>query len=143
MAKLAQVVNPNLELFPILSRFPPMATDSPLTGIARLAAASSPAGEGHRMELRSLQVRSVLNRSCFPARTQLCLEHQSLPWLRVCLPLLLCPLYPRVHGVAAGGLRTKNLYQTECSLATGAGIEAGSPGRGDCPGHGDRSLSTR
>ncbi len=63
MAKLAQAVNRNLELFPILSRFPPMAADSPLKGIARLAAASSPAGEGHRMELRSLQVRSVLNRT--------------------------------------------------------------------------------
>ena len=63
MAKLAQAVNPNLELFPILSRFPPVATDSPLTGIARLAAASSPAGEGHQMELRSLPVRSVLNRT--------------------------------------------------------------------------------
>ena len=63
MAKLAQAVNPNLELFPILSRFPPMATDSPLTGIARLAAASSPAGEGHEMEVRSLQARSILNRS--------------------------------------------------------------------------------
>jgi DNA repair photolyase len=44
----------NLELFPILPS---------LTGIAALAAASAPAGEGHRMELRSLQVRSVLNRS--------------------------------------------------------------------------------
>ncbi len=50
----------NLELFPILSSFP---AQERLTGIARLAAASSPAGEGHRMELRSLQVRSVLNRS--------------------------------------------------------------------------------
>jgi DNA repair photolyase len=48
----------NLELFPILTRFPPQAT-----GIARLAAASSPAGEGYRMEVRSLPVRSVLNRS--------------------------------------------------------------------------------
>src|ERR1700748_3679614 len=63
MAKLAQAVNPNLELFPILSRFPPMANDSPLTGIARLAAVSSPAGEGHQMEVRSLQARSILNRS--------------------------------------------------------------------------------
>jgi DNA repair photolyase len=63
MAKIALAVNPNLELFPILQRFPPMATGAPLTGIARLAAASSPAGEGHRMELRSLEVRSILNRS--------------------------------------------------------------------------------
>ena len=44
----------SLELFPILS---------PLTGIAGLAAASTSAGEGYRMELRSLEVRSVLNRS--------------------------------------------------------------------------------
>ena len=34
-----------------------------LTGIARLAADSSPAGEGHRIEFRSLQVRSILNRT--------------------------------------------------------------------------------
>src|SRR6202453_1184012 len=59
---MANIRRSNLELFPILSRFPPMATGDPLTGIARLAAASSPAGEGHRMELRSLQVRSILNR---------------------------------------------------------------------------------
>jgi DNA repair photolyase len=63
MAKTARAGNSNLELFPILSPFPPMPTGSPLTGIARLAAASSPAGEGHQMELRSLQVRSVLNRT--------------------------------------------------------------------------------
>ena len=61
MAKIA--VAPNLELFPILSRFPPHGTPSPLTGIARLAAESSPTGEGHQMETRSLQVRSILNRS--------------------------------------------------------------------------------
>jgi DNA repair photolyase len=61
MAKLAQSVNPNLELFPILQTLP--ASQVPLTGIARLAATSSPAGNGHLMELRSLKVRSVLNRS--------------------------------------------------------------------------------
>jgi DNA repair photolyase len=61
MAKIA--VAENLELFPILSRFPPQGTKSPLAGIARLAAASSPAGEGHQMEMRSLEVRSILNRS--------------------------------------------------------------------------------
>jgi DNA repair photolyase len=63
MANTAPAQNPNLELFPILSRFPPQACGAPLTGIARLAAASSPAGEGHQLELRSLAVRSVLNRS--------------------------------------------------------------------------------
>ena len=55
---MAKIVSSNLELFPILTRFPPQPT-----GIARLAAASSPAGEGYRIELRSLPVRSVLNRS--------------------------------------------------------------------------------
>src|SRR5580704_19541786 len=55
---MANIGSSNLELFPILTRFPPQST-----GIARLAAASSPAGEGYRMELRSLPVRSVLNRS--------------------------------------------------------------------------------
>ena len=63
MAKIATALNPTLDLFPILSRFPPQPCGAPLTGIARLAAESSPAGEGHRMELRSLAVRSVLNRS--------------------------------------------------------------------------------
>jgi len=71
MAKIARriepdvrpTLKPNLELFPILQRFPPQACESPLTGIAKLAAASSPVGEGHLIELRSLKVRSVLNRS--------------------------------------------------------------------------------
>jgi DNA repair photolyase len=53
----------NLELFPILSSPPATENGSPLTGIARLAAVSSPAGEGHRIEFRALQVRSVLNRT--------------------------------------------------------------------------------
>jgi DNA repair photolyase len=44
----------NLELFPILPAS---------SGMAALVAAATPAGEGHRMELRSLPVRSVLNRS--------------------------------------------------------------------------------
>src|ERR1700733_3095803 len=63
MANITAALNPTLDLFPILSRFPPQPCGAPLTGIARLAAESSPAGEGHRMELRSLAVRSVLNRS--------------------------------------------------------------------------------
>src|ERR1700689_222802 len=68
MAKLANTVDANLELFPILPSYPAVGTGSPstgthLTGIARLAAASSPAGEGHRLEVRSLGVRSILNRS--------------------------------------------------------------------------------
>ena len=54
MAKIAHAAN--LELFPILTKFPPV-------GIARLAAEAAPAGEGHQVELRSLESRSILNRS--------------------------------------------------------------------------------
>jgi len=46
----------NLELFPILTKSPP-------AGIARLAAASSPAGEGHLVEHRAMASRSILNRT--------------------------------------------------------------------------------
>jgi DNA repair photolyase len=46
----------NLELFPTLTKFPPV-------GIARLAADSSPEGEGHLVEHRTLASRSILNRS--------------------------------------------------------------------------------
>src|SRR5271156_4397804 len=56
MAKIAHAASTNLELFPILTKFPP-------TGIAGLAAASTPAGEGHQIELRALESRSILNRS--------------------------------------------------------------------------------
>src|ERR1700677_916026 len=68
MANIARAEHANLELFPILPSFPAVdgesvSTGAPLTGIARLAAASSPAGEGHELEVRSLRVRSILNRS--------------------------------------------------------------------------------
>ena len=68
MANIARTEHANLELFPILNSFPAedgdaASTGAPLTGIARLAAASSPAGEGHELEVRSLKVRSMLNRS--------------------------------------------------------------------------------
>ena len=61
MANIAPSLPPNLELFPILQGLPP--TSPPLRGIARLAADSPPAGEGHLIEMRSLAVRSILNRS--------------------------------------------------------------------------------
>jgi DNA repair photolyase len=67
MANIARTEHANLELFPILTSFNAggigAPTSTPLTGIARLAAASSPAGEGHQLEVRSLGVRSILNRS--------------------------------------------------------------------------------
>jgi DNA repair photolyase len=65
MANMERTADHNLELFPMLPGFPP---EERLSGIARLAAASSPAGEGHQTELRSLEVRSVLNRSVSPRR---------------------------------------------------------------------------
>jgi DNA repair photolyase len=68
MANIARTSQANLELFPMLPNFPTLgagsaSTGTRLTGIARLAAASSPAGEGHGLEVRSLGVRSILNRS--------------------------------------------------------------------------------
>ncbi len=63
MAKTAQARHSNFELFPILQGFPPTGTAGPLSGMARIAAESSPAGEGHLLEMRSLNVRSILNRS--------------------------------------------------------------------------------
>jgi DNA repair photolyase len=65
MANIARTSQANLELFPMLPRFPTgsASTRTPLTGIARLAAASSPAGEGHGLEVRSMGARSILNRS--------------------------------------------------------------------------------
>jgi sulfatase maturation enzyme AslB (radical SAM superfamily) len=60
---MAKMVAANLDLFPILPSFPALDNESALTGIARLAAESSPAGEGHDLEVRSLEVRSILNRS--------------------------------------------------------------------------------
>src|SRR6202044_3091395 len=118
MAKITAALNPTLDLFPILSRFPPQPCGAPLTGIARLAAESSPPGDGHRMELRSLAVRSVLNRSVsrrgvrrvFPApRGAKRQVRGGAGWFQVNknprgvrrarLPLLLCPLYPRIYAI--------------------------------------------
>jgi DNA repair photolyase len=60
---MAKIASANLNLFPILPSFPALDSESALTGIARLAAAAAPAGEGHGLEVRSLGVRSILNRS--------------------------------------------------------------------------------
>ena len=69
----------------------------------------------------------------FAARPELRLEHQSLSRMRVRLPLLLCPLYPRVHGTAAGRFRAEDFHQAERGVAAGTGTEAGSPRRRDRP----------
>jgi DNA repair photolyase len=63
MANIGHALPANLELFPILTPFPPQSSHSPVTGIARLAAEATPSGVGHQTEIRSLAVRSILNRS--------------------------------------------------------------------------------
>lgn len=62
MAKI-KTQSQTMELFRILPSSPAAECGTALTGIARLAADSSPTGEGHRIEFRSLQVRSILNRT--------------------------------------------------------------------------------
>jgi len=57
MAKILQ--NTALELFPMATR----VNASPLVGIARLAADGKPVDRGHEVQFRSLQVRSILNKS--------------------------------------------------------------------------------
>ncbi|MGC2401380.1 MAG: radical SAM protein [Acidobacteriaceae bacterium] len=52
-----------LDLFPILQETPAPDGSASLTGIARMAANSSSAGEGHEIEFRFLKARSILNRS--------------------------------------------------------------------------------
>ena len=58
MANLAQVGTGSL--FPIL---PPPSSGAPLTGMARLAAESTHAADGHLIEFRAMEARSILNRT--------------------------------------------------------------------------------
>ena len=55
---MAKMQSQSMDLFPILTESP-----ASLTGIARMAADASAAGEGHQIEFRSLKTRSILNRS--------------------------------------------------------------------------------
>src|ERR1700730_18415968 len=57
-------------LFPILNQ--------PLTGIARLAAAAEHSGDGHLIEFKTLEVRSILNRSV--SKRQLSLAYSINPY---------------------------------------------------------------
>src|SRR3954466_1802019 len=71
------------------------------------------------------------------------LDHQSLPWLRVCMQVLLRTLHARVHGNARWpGIRAQNLREAKCRMAAAPGFEkskAGAkPGDRNCDG----SLST-
>ncbi len=58
------------ELFPILPRS--------ATGLARLAALAEPAGDGHQIEFKALQAKSILNRSI--SRRQLSLAWSINPY---------------------------------------------------------------
>src|SRR6185437_2191005 len=66
---------------------------------------------------------------------------QPLSWLRVRMPLLLRPIYARIHGNGAGRIRKEDLLQAKCGLAAGAGAEASETGGRDRAGNGDRSVS--
>src|SRR5438876_5648068 len=57
-------------LFPILNQ--------PLTGIARMAAAAEHADDGHLIEFRTLEVRSILNKSM--SKRQLSLAYSINPY---------------------------------------------------------------
>jgi DNA repair photolyase len=61
------------ELFPILNQ-----RLAPLTGIARLAAQAHHADDGHLIEFKTLEVRSILNKSA--SRRQLSLAHSINPY---------------------------------------------------------------
>ncbi|HEX3685452.1 MAG TPA: hypothetical protein VHU83_23155, partial [Bryobacteraceae bacterium] len=58
---MAKLIGPSL--FPILNQ--------PLTGIARTAAAAEHAGDGHLIEFKALEVRSILNKSVSRRRVSL------------------------------------------------------------------------
>jgi DNA repair photolyase len=61
---------PGPSLFPILNQ--------PLTGIARLAAAAEHSGDGHLIEFKALEVRSILNKSV--SKRQLSLAYSINPY---------------------------------------------------------------
>ena len=61
---------PSESLFPILNQ--------PLTGIARMAAAAEHADNGHLIEFRTLEVRSILNKSV--SKRQLSLAYSINPY---------------------------------------------------------------
>src|SRR6266567_2661588 len=65
MAKISSA-----SLFPVLNQ--------PLTGIARMAAAAEHADDGHLIEFRTLEVRSILNKSV--SKRQLSLAYSINPY---------------------------------------------------------------
>jgi DNA repair photolyase len=66
--QMAKTLGPSL--FPILNQ--------PLTGIARMAAAAEHADDGHLIEFRTLEVRSILNKSV--SKRQLSLAYSINPY---------------------------------------------------------------
>jgi DNA repair photolyase len=66
--QMAKILSPSL--FPILNQ--------PLTGIARMAAAAEHAADGHLIEFRTLEVRSILNKSV--SKRQLSLAYSINPY---------------------------------------------------------------
>jgi hypothetical protein len=70
------------------------SSDKPrLVGIARLATEGESLREGHNVEYFTLPSKSLLNR-CQQSRNAFHLDYQSLPGLRIRMPVLLRPLHP-------------------------------------------------
>ena len=125
-----------------LPLFPELLPATP-PGIARMAADAAEVDQGHLVEFRSLPVRSILNRVCLLRRgLRFAWAHQPVSWLRIRLPLLLCPLHPRVHGAAQPGrLRAHDLREGQRRVVAPPGITSGADRRGDRYRHRHRSLS--
>src|SRR5579864_6366800 len=70
MSELAEFPDNGASLFPILP--------AGLTGLARMAAEAEHADDGHLVEFRNMQVRSVLNRSI--SKRQLWLAYSINPY---------------------------------------------------------------
>ena len=139
-------------LFPILPQQP--------IGIARMAAAATHADDGHLIEFKALQVRSILNKSI--SKRQLSLAYSINPYRGCEFGCKYC--YARyTHEFMApktdlrcerkqfefacgelsrsACLRANDLPEAERGVAAGAGVEKDRSGDGDCAGNGDGPLS--
>ena len=107
---------PNLTaaLFPILQ--PP-----PLSGLARIAAEGEHIEDGHRIEFRTMEVRSILNRSI--SRRQLSLDLSINPYRGCEFGCRYC--YARyTHGFLAPA---RQLTSAQTGGPVGVGINGGPP----------------
>src|SRR5260221_14204958 len=62
------------------------------------------------------------------------MDDQPLPWLRVCLQILLCAVHARIHGAGRGRCREKDFCEKGCGGAAGAGSGGGVVWIAEVPG---------